>query len=257
MGRLSDWRYLLTEQYCDAANLQARMRLHDGFSTNRYPWQRWVFDRLDLPPGGRALELGCGPGRLWAENLDRLPAARSVTLSDLSPGMLREAYRALGGRASFAFVNADAQALPFASGTFDAVIANHMLYHVPDRPRAFAEIRRVLRPGGRLYAATNGRKHLRELGDLVRNLAAATGFTLAGEGASMAEPARFNLEGGAAELSPWFPAVTLERYEDALVVAEAAPLADYVLSTIGFGGWDDAPSPAEGRARLVGAIERE
>ena len=53
--------------------------------------------------------------------------------------------------------------LPFEADTFDAVVANHMLYHVPDRAQALAEMQRVLKPGGQVYLATNGLAHLREL----------------------------------------------------------------------------------------------
>ncbi len=55
------------------------------------------------------------------------------------------------------FKEIDAQSIPFEDETFDAVIANHMLYHVPDRPKAIAEIKRVLKPGGRLIATTIGK----------------------------------------------------------------------------------------------------
>jgi len=49
----------------------------------------------------------------------------------------------------------DAQWLPFADASFDCILAMHMLYHVPDRDLAIAEMRRVLRPGGVLLALTN------------------------------------------------------------------------------------------------------
>ena len=69
----------------------------------------------------------------------RIPAGWSITLSDFSPGMLDAAWRNLvvTGRA-FQFKEIDAQSIPFEDETFDAVIANHMLYHVPDRPKAIA-----------------------------------------------------------------------------------------------------------------------
>jgi SAM-dependent methyltransferase len=118
----------------------------------------------------------------------------------------------------------DAQAIPFAAARFDAVIANHMLYHVPDRAKAFSEIRRVLKPEGRFFAATNGPAHMRELRDRARAAA-----THAGALADSWVEA-FNLENGQEELSPWFPRVLLHRYEDALVVTEAEPLVAYVLS---------------------------
>lgn len=218
----TDRRYLLTEQYRDGANLGARAGLHERFGTNPYGWQRWVFDRLDLPPGGRVLELGCGPGWLWRENRERIPAGWRVVLGDLSVGMVGEARRDLGeGGRGFAFATLDAQALPFADGSFDAVVANHMLYHVPDRERALAEVRRVLRPGGRFYAATNGRGSMRELGALLGRLdpRLAARRRLA-----------FDLENGGEQLARWFAEVVLHRYDDALMVTEAEPLVAYVLS---------------------------
>jgi SAM-dependent methyltransferase len=61
----------------------------------------------------------------------------------------------------------DAQELPFEDESFDCALAAWMLYHVPEPERAVAELARVLRPGGRLVAVTNGRKHLQELRDLL------------------------------------------------------------------------------------------
>lgn len=253
MPRYTDRRYLLGEQYRDAGNLRARMALHERFSTNRYGWQRWVFDQLAVPVGGAVLELGCGPGQLWRENLDRVPAGWRVALTDFSPGMVAEARRQVGGHpAMVAFAVADAQALPLRDGSCDAVVANHMLYHVPDRGRALAEIRRVLRPGGRLYAATNGRAHLRELDELGRRLAPGTYPTAPASRGELA----FSLEEGAAELARVFPRVELRRYEDGLVVTEAAPLVDYLLSMPGADRWRRDHGEAE-RARLVTAVRSE
>jgi SAM-dependent methyltransferase len=62
---------------------------------------------------------------------------------------------------------ADVQALPFTDGEFDCVAALWMLYHVPDLDRGLGEIARVLRPGGRLVAATSSHEHLTELWSLV------------------------------------------------------------------------------------------
>lgn len=220
----TDQRYLRTDQYRDSGNLRARMGLHERFSTNAYGWFRWVLDRLAPPPGARILELGCGPGRLWAENADRLAADLHLVVTDYSLGMAREARDTLVPQLAppVAAANVDAQALPFADASFDLVVANHMLYHVPDRPRAFAEIVRVLRPGGRFCTATNGIRHLQELNALIDGVP----FAEARPFATLA----FTLEDGAAQLAPHFPSVTLIRYDDALVVTEAAPLLAYLRS---------------------------
>ena len=65
---LTDRAYLLTKQYRNASNLNARIRLHARFSSNQYGWMPWVFDQLDLSPDSHILELGCGSGDLWLEN---------------------------------------------------------------------------------------------------------------------------------------------------------------------------------------------
>jgi ubiquinone/menaquinone biosynthesis C-methylase UbiE len=226
MPKISDQEYLLTEQYQDESNLNARIQLHDRFSTNKYGWHRWVFDQLSLSPEGYILELGCGTGRLWLENLNRVPRGWEITLSDLSPGMLLEAQQNLHDRQRyFEFAVIDAQAIPLEDESFDAVIANHVLYHVPDRTKALLEIRRVLRPGGRFYASTIGQSHLQELHELVSRFDARADPW----GGDLSES--FCLENGLDQLSEWFSRITLHRYEDALVITEAEPLVAYVLSS--------------------------
>jgi len=221
---LTDRTYLLTQQYRNASNLNARVQLHARFSTNQYGWMPWLFDQLSLPPGCHVLEVGCGAGNLWLENLPRLPEAWKIVLSDLSAGMVHQAHLNLcHSPHPFEFAVLDAQAIPFPGEGFDAVIANHMLYHVPDRAQALSEIRRVLKPGGRLVASTVGEAHLRGLQALVSRFDP----DMVSE-SSAANP--FTLENGGAQLSPWFSGVTIRRYEDALAVTEAAPLVEYVLS---------------------------
>mgnify|MGYP001172912111 CR=1 FL=1 len=168
MSNFTDQAHLTGVQYKDASNLEARIRLHREFSINPYPFQRWYFDHLDLPDSAHVLEVGTGSGALWQENADRIPPDWKVTLTDLSPGMLADAETALSRHRPFIFRQADAQDLSFPNASFDAVLANHMLYHVPDRPRALSELQRVLRPRGRLYAATHGAGHLKELQELLR-----------------------------------------------------------------------------------------
>ncbi len=107
----------VSRQYQSDRNLNARIALHQRFSTNKTPWSQRVFDQLLAALGARAdaalhlLELGAGPGTLWAENQARIPASWRVVLSDLSPGMVATAQRNLaaalhrrlprGGRAAY------------------------------------------------------------------------------------------------------------------------------------------------------------
>ncbi len=216
----------VARQYRDASNLEARIALHERFSTNPYSLPRWILDHFQLPDGASILEVGCGPGVLWTGNLDLLPTGWTVTLTDASPGMVAEAEARLGSCGRFEFLVADVQELPFESERFDAVVANHMLYHVPDRERPFAEITRVLRPGGTLYAATNGERTQAEMGWMQRILDPSRPT----EGYYFGNLLEFSLENGAGQLSPWFSEVTRRRYEDSLDVTEVRPLVEYLLS---------------------------
>jgi len=158
-----------------------------------------------------------------------------------------ECRRNLSGQVGGAWLVADAQHLPFADGSFSVVIANHMLYHVPDRARALAEARRVLEPGGRFYAATVGNEHMRELDELVMRFDPC----LAATGIGLGKPyAPFSLDNGREQLLRHFVHVELERYVDALRVTEAAPLVAYIQS----GG--DALG-AERLAALTRLVEQE
>ncbi len=218
--------YLLTTQYKNDQNLRARIRLHELFSTSKSDWQRWVFDHLIIPQQARVLELGCGPGELWVRNLDRIPTGWEITLSDFSPGMLEQAQSNLQqSDHPFAFTRIDAQSIPYENGYFDAVIANHMLYHVPDSAKALAEIRRVLKPGGHFYAATNGKGHMEEINDLVLQFDPDAG----GLWQSFATGS-FRLENGNALIAQSFDQITLHIYENGLEATEAEPLVEYVLS---------------------------
>ena len=226
MPKINDPHYLLNEQYKDAANLDARVQLHVRFSTNRYGWNRWYFDQLALPTEAHILELGSGPGYLWRDNLDRIPAEWQVTVSDFSPGMVAQAQRNLATASPlFHFQQVDVQAIPFEDNTFDAVIANHMLYHVPDRLQALSEMQRVLQPDGQAFLATNGQHHLHELHDLMQRFDSTSSFGWGGQTHEL-----FSLDSGHIELELFFHNIQVRRYEDALVVTEVEPLVDYIMS---------------------------
>ncbi len=243
----------VARQYGDATNLDARITLHRRFGTNEEPLPRWIFDQLDLPPDAGILDLGCGPGLMWAENRERIPDGWTITLMDASAGMVREAEERLGSD-RITFKVADAQEIPFEDETFDAVLAHHMLYHVSDRSRALSEVARVLRPGGCLYAATNGVGHMRELGPLRHVLDPSHPPDAAAK-----EPIAFSLENGEAQLSRWFSEVSLRRRGGALLVTESEPLLEYLLSGVTADAAADEPA-AEFRRRvadLAGRLRRE
>lgn len=107
-----------------------------------------VLEWLDPQPGERILDLGCGDGQLTLRLAARGAAVRGV---DASPQMA-EAARARGIAADVA----SAEALPYADGGFDAVFSNAALHWVRDQNAMMAQVRRVLRPGGRFVAEMGG-----------------------------------------------------------------------------------------------------
>jgi SAM-dependent methyltransferase len=117
------------------------------------------------------LEAGCGRGEL-AERMARELDARVVAV-DQSERMVE-----LTTRRGVEAIVGDVEDLPFRDGIFDCAVAAWMLYHAQDLDRALLELRRVLRPAGRLVAATSSERSFGELWELVGEIGApADGFT--------------------------------------------------------------------------------
>jgi SAM-dependent methyltransferase len=95
------------------------------------------------------VDVGCGPGFYAAELLEEVGPGGRVVGVDASPAMIAVAARRCAGRGPAEFHQAPATALPVESGTFDRALSVQVLEYVADVPAALAEIRRVLRPGGR------------------------------------------------------------------------------------------------------------
>jgi ubiquinone/menaquinone biosynthesis C-methylase UbiE len=218
---------LRTEQYRDSKHLEARIVLHRRFSVNQQGWTPWLFEQIELAPDAELLELGCGAGTLWSENAGRIPYGWRVRLSDFSAGMLSDAERNLSGvDHAFKYEIIDATEIPHPENEFDCVLANHMLYHIEDRPKALAEMRRVLRPGGLLVASTLTRDTMSELGAIVREATDRSDFTM------MRMAAQFGLDDGAEQLEPYFAHIERRVYEDALEITECQPVLDYLSSLV-------------------------
>jgi SAM-dependent methyltransferase len=159
----------------------------------------------------RVLEVGCGTGE-FAERMARELDVELVAV-DISARMVElTAARGIDARV------ADVQALPFEDAEFDVAVANWVLYHAPDVDLAIRELARVLRPGGRLVAATLGVDHTVEVWRLVGG-----------------EPTRdlsFWSENGEERLRKAFSSVQRRDAEGTLVFPDAQTLREYVAATI-------------------------
>ena len=218
----------LKTQYQSATNISARIRLHRDYSSNAYGWFPWVYDQCRIRDGLQVLELGCGDGTLWKENISRLPAQIHILLSDISEGMLRDARRSLSQEdPRFSFQVFGCEKIPCADRSFDRVIANHVLFYCEDLPAVFSEVRRVLGEDGLFLCSTYGSRHMQEISDLVRRFDSR--IVLSAE--KLYD--RFGLENGRELLSPYFSDVQLLRYEDSIELDRAEPLIEYILSCHG------------------------
>lgn len=145
--------------------------------------------------------------------------------ADLSLGMLQSmSYDGIDR------VNMDALSLPLKANSVDVILANHMLYHVPDLSTALLEFRRVLRSAGKLIAATNSDTFMSQINEIVDEASTSAG------GGPLRKPARtgfiwpFTLENGRDQLLPVFDQVILHELRSKLVFPVAEPVLAYINS---------------------------
>ena len=217
----------LKTQYQNASNISARIRLHEMYSQNQTGWFPWIYHNCKITDGMRILEIGCGDGTLWNENMAKLPQNISAVLSDISEGMLRDVRRRIGSDSRFSFQAFDCHRIPFVSDSFDLVIANHVLFYCDDIAKVCREVSRILVPGGRFLCSTYGASHMQEITALVQEFDSRIQLS------RDALYARFGLENGAELLAPYFSEISTQLYDDALYVTDAAPLIEYILSCHG------------------------
>lgn len=215
-------------QYTGSDNLDIRILLHDKYSVNRQGFGNWLFLNYQIKPGQKILELGCGNGRLWVGKLDALPKDISLTLSDFSQTMLNAAKENLKDK-NITYKVIDIQQIPYPDESFDIVIANMMLYHVPDLDKALSEVKRVLKADGKFYTATLGERGITAF---IRNALALP------EGEGM----KFTLQNGNDILKRYFNNVEVKLYNDSLEVTDTGDLIKYI-NTLMWG--DELKSIAE------------
>ncbi len=225
---LTNMENSLKSQYQNSTNISARIRLHSLYSSNPKGWFPWLYEQCQIRKGMKILEVGCGNAQIWKENQQLLPEKLSVTLTDISEGMIRELRRdAALGEKQFSFEVVDCHAIPYASETFDLVMANHMLFYCGDIPRVLSEVRRVLKKGGHFICSTYGADHMKEISELVSEFDKR--IVLSAD--HLYE--RFGKENGKVILADCFGEIIWHPYEDSLRIDVPEPLIEYILSCHG------------------------
>lgn len=222
MSGIND-RNTVQQQYADAGNLSTRISIHDKYSTNKQGFGNWIASNYRIEKDPKVLELGCGTGDMWKDKEKIIADCSKLILSDFSAGMVETAERNIGCRLNVEYKVIDIGDIPYEDGAFDIVIANMMLYHVPDIHKGLSEVRRVLKSGGHFYCATYGENGIMEyLSQLFSKYGVEDGSNKS-----------FTLQNGAGILRKHFSKVEKLEYKDSLAVTNPEDMVDYIYSLSG------------------------
>lgn len=219
MERMND-ASVVKQQYANASNLNIRISIHDRYSTNKQGFGNWIVSHYQIEPGYRVLELGCGTGSMWQGRDDLIEKCTELVLTDLSAGMLATAQSNIGNHSNVSYGIVDAQSIPYENETFDIVIANMMLYHVPNIDQALSEVHRVLKKGGCFYCATYGEHGIMHY--LTKVFSAY--------GVKDETNKAFTMQNGRNVLNKVFAHVEELEYMDSLAVTDIDDMVKYICS---------------------------
>lgn len=237
--KLTGMEKSIKEQYKNDKNLNLRTNLH-SYNINKVDWDKWCYKQIDFKKNSRVLEIGCGSGKFWEKNKEYIDETLDITISDFSKSMLKIAKSKLKTiHKKFEFEEINAENIPYDDNTFDIVIAQHMIYFVPNIEKALSEIRRVLVPGGVFYVTSNSCESMKELNELVNDFDSSSGLN------SNGYSTRFELENGEYILKKYFEKVEVEILNGKIIVDNPKPVVEYKASTI------------QGSSILVGEKKKE
>lgn len=224
MNPSTDAATLRQEAYATDQHLNVRYQIHEQYSVPQIDFTSWALNRIHWRGRENVLDVGCGPG-LYASALAKIAPGATYYGHDLSDGIL--AKHPYPDRV----IQANAQHLPFPDAAFDVVMANHVLYHLPDIEDAIQEIRRVLKPDGLLMATTNSSETMPQFYDLYKR--AIMVLTAPGKQVVVPLPSShaFTLESGTRYLARSFFAVVRYDLPGALVFDKPEPIMAYLESS--------------------------
>ncbi len=219
------------EQYKSDENLKNRISIHD-YSTAYVEWFHWLFEKEQIKPGMKILDIGCGNGTMWKRVADLLPNDLEIHLIDYSDGMLSSAREVASGimetypekNLRFVVEKRDAADFSYPTSGFDLVMANHMLYHVAreSRLQLYSKIKSLLADSGRFTCTLIGRTHLQELHDFLAEYYPGIRFP----------SGSFDLwlETAKDELEDYFNVVSVEEHKNDLYVPDEQLIFNYIAS---------------------------
>ena len=211
------------EQYAKQDSLDIRVKLHKKYSKNKLGFNNWIFSNYQITDEINVLELGCGTGELWKSNLDSIDKMKQLVITDFSSDMVETTRAVIGNRDNVNYEIMDIQNVSFEKETFDIVIANMLLHHVNDIPKALSEVNRVLKNGGIFYCATFGENGVVDyLASLFKD-----------EVVQDLENKTFTLQNGKTYLNRHFDTVEKLIYDDKLQVTSIDDLVQYIQSLKG------------------------
>jgi ubiquinone/menaquinone biosynthesis C-methylase UbiE len=213
-------RYYHTDEF-----LRIHEQTYETYTVPQADRMGWILDKIDWSKVDTVLDIGTGRGTYYARLKATNPSI-AYYANDLSHHMLHN-----HPAAAHQLSRSDAMHLPYAPNSFDIVMANHMLYHVPDIEAAIMEIKRVLKPDGVILTATESIHTLPELQVLMRRAI----VLLTRYGATQVHPPAlpsdtFALENGTRMLSRHFFGVVRHDIPRQLVFHESEPAMQYLES---------------------------
>lgn len=233
MSNINDMT-IVKQQYANANNLNARISIHDKYSTNKMGFGNWIVSNYRIDKGMKVLELGCGTGDMWKKRENLISLCSQLTLSDFSEGMVETAKNTIGECDNVEYKVIDIQEIPYEDETFDVVIANMMLYHVPDIERGLEEVRRVLKSGGYFYCATYGEHGIIEYLSKILSV----------YGVEDNINKNFTLQNGYEILNKTFSKIEKLEYIDSLSITNTDDMVEYIYSLSSMTSLNSVPKQA-------------
>ena len=233
--------------YARGDHLRAKHQLNRTDSGRAFP--KWALNHVPIGGGMRILDAGAGWGRFtWPLIEEYGVQPQHVANMDQSVGMLQTAAKEADRRGQhLRLCSGGIETLPFASATFDGVLANHVLYHLNDIPAGARELARMLKPEGWLLATTNSDRIRVTLIDLHHQALTQLGVPFEPEG-----PSTFSMENGATLLQTAFQQVETIYFEDEVTYSDGTTFVDLYATTGRYRNiFEDQAVDQDIRARLL------